>query len=61
VCRPLDRLSVIADEPDNRVLECAVEGAADTIVTGDAHLLRLESYEGIAIVRPAAALRQSKR
>jgi putative PIN family toxin of toxin-antitoxin system len=44
-------LHVIKDDPDdNRVLECAVEGSADYIVTGDRHLLKLGSYEAIGIV-----------
>jgi len=35
-------LSVISDDPDDdRVLECAVEGGADVIVSGDRHLLKL--------------------
>jgi len=52
VVRPAVRLSVVEDEPDNRVLECAVAGRADLIVSGDRHLLRLEAYSGIPIVRP---------
>jgi uncharacterized protein len=44
-------LDVIAEDPDdNRVLECAVKGRADLIVSGDRHLLKLGSYQGIAIV-----------
>jgi uncharacterized protein len=44
-------LNVITDDPDdNRVLECAVKGRADYIVTGDRHLLKLGSYEAIPIV-----------
>jgi putative PIN family toxin of toxin-antitoxin system len=42
--------AVPGDEDDNRVLECAVAGRADFIVSGDKHLLRLGSYEGIAIL-----------
>lgn len=38
------------DPDDDRVLECAVNGKADYIVTGDRHLLKLGVYEGIAIV-----------
>lgn len=53
---PTVRLNVIPDEADNRVLECGVAGKADLIVTGDNHLLRLESYEGIRIMRPAELL-----
>ncbi len=43
-------LDVIAADPDdNRILECAVEGRADCIVSGDRHLLGLREYEGIPI------------
>lgn len=52
VVRPAVKLSVVDDEPDNRVLECAAAGRADLIVSGDRHLLGLEAYSGIPIVRP---------
>ncbi len=40
-------------ESDNRVLEVAVAGEADVIVTGDRrHLLALGSYVGIPILTP---------
>lgn len=54
VVRPQMRLAVIADEPDNRVLECAVEGGADIIVSGDRHLLELRAYDGVRIASVAA-------
>ncbi len=45
------QLNAVPDDPDdNRVLECAVAGKADSIVSGDRHLLRIGNYEGIAIV-----------
>jgi len=44
--------AVSEDETDNRILECAVAGHADLVVSGDRHLLRLKSFEGIGIVRP---------
>ena len=47
------RLEVVRDPDDNRVLEAAVAGAADYIVSGDADLLALGVYEGIEIVTPA--------
>jgi uncharacterized protein len=51
-------LNVIAADPDDdRVLECAVSGHADLIVSGDQHLTRLESFRGIGIVRPVDFLR----
>jgi len=50
---PKKRLEVIADDPDNRILECAVEGQAEFIISGDKHLLNLKAYQGIVIVTPA--------
>jgi putative PIN family toxin of toxin-antitoxin system len=53
---PRRRLNLCPDEPDNRVLECAMEGHADFIVTGDRDLLNLPAIEGLAILTPAAFL-----
>jgi len=51
IVRPDMVLHVITEDPDdNRVLECAVRGMADYIVTGDRHLLKLGSYDAISIV-----------
>lgn len=51
-------LDVIPEDPDdNRILECAVEGKADLIVSGDRALLRLKSYDGIPVVRPIDFMR----
>jgi uncharacterized protein len=48
-------LNVIRDDPaDNRYLECAVEGAADYLVSGDRDLLDLQEHGGIRIVSPKA-------
>jgi putative PIN family toxin of toxin-antitoxin system len=44
-------LNVVTDDPDdNRVLECAMTGRADVIVSGDRHLLRLRLHNGIPIM-----------
>ena len=44
-------LNAIPDDPDdNCVLECAVAGKADYIISRDRHLLWIGDYEGIAIV-----------
>ncbi len=45
-----------ADPADDRVLEAAEEGNADAIVSGDRHLLALESWRGIRIESPASFL-----
>ena len=54
VVAPKEHVTVIhADPDDDRVLEAAQEAAADVIVSGDKHLLRLGSWRDIRIVRPA--------
>lgn len=50
VTRPRRKLGVLADEPDNRIPECALAGRADVIVTGDRTMLALEIFEGIRLV-----------
>jgi putative PIN family toxin of toxin-antitoxin system len=54
--RPTFRISVLNDEPDNRVLECAVSGKADFIVTGDKEMLGLKEYENTKIISLKAYL-----
>lgn len=41
---------VEADPADDTVLACAVEGHADYIVSGDAHLLSLHEHAGLPII-----------
>ena len=47
---PTDRVRVLADLPDNRILECALAAGAELIVTGDRAMLALGSWQGIEIV-----------
>lgn len=47
--RPKHSLQVLADGPDNRILECAVEGRADVVVTDRAMLL-LRWYADVHII-----------
>jgi putative PIN family toxin of toxin-antitoxin system len=49
--------AVIADPDDDRILECALAGGADLIVSGDRHLTKLKDFRGIGIARPADFLR----
>ena len=45
-------------DEDNRVLECAVDGKANFIVTGDTrHILPLKEYGGIKILSPSEFLK----
>jgi uncharacterized protein len=56
VVEPEVELSVLDDDPDNRVLECAVAAGAAAIVTGDKELLSLKNYEGVGIMTVADLL-----
>ncbi|MHC3381806.1 PIN domain-containing protein [Haloarcula sp. H-GB5] len=46
--------AVEADPDDDKFLEAAVAGNVDYIVSGDRHLLDLDSFRGIDIVEPRA-------
>ena len=55
---PKISLQMISDDPDDdRILECAVAGRADLIVSGDRHLRKLRSFENVGIVAPRDFLR----
>ena len=56
ILEPSSRLTVFRDEPDNRILECAVEGKADVIVTGDKAMLALGEYQDIRLISLAEYL-----
>lgn len=45
------------DPSDNHVLACAVAGKADAMVSGDHHLLKLSSYQGIPVLTLAQFLK----
>ena len=53
---PTESLGVLADEPDNRILECALAAGAQIIVTGDRAMLAHREYRGIHIVSLSAYL-----
>ncbi len=47
---PSERLKVFDDEADNRILECAVAGRAEAVVTGDKAMLLLKKHRNIRII-----------
>ena len=47
---PTQTLNILADEPDNRILECALAADADFIVTGDRAMLALRRVGDTRIV-----------
>jgi putative PIN family toxin of toxin-antitoxin system len=51
----VSHLKIIKDpDGDNRVLECAVDGKADFVISGDTkHIIPLKEFEGIKIMNPS--------
>ena len=48
------RLNVITEDPsDNNVLETAVVGKVNYLITGDKHLLKIGDYNNISILKTA--------
>jgi hypothetical protein len=53
IVHPSIKIQAVHQDPaDNRVLECALEGDADFIVSGDSDLLRLGKFRTIRICSP---------
>lgn len=48
--KPRGKIRILKDDPDNRILECAIAGRADAIVTGDKRLLDLKEYRGVRLL-----------
>lgn len=50
---PDEEIAAVDDDPDDdKFLEAAVAGNVDYLVSGDRHLLDLDSFRGIDIVQP---------
>ena len=47
---PRRRLQIVKDDPDNRILECALTGRAQAIVTGDRAFLALDRFRGVRLL-----------
>lgn len=56
-----ERIEICRDPKDNMVLEAAVAGDAQTIVSGDDDLHILDPFRGISIVTPATFLEMIDR
>lgn len=53
---PKQTVTACRDPKDNKFLEAALAGEADSIVTGDNDLLVLHPFEGVDILRPVEFL-----
>ncbi|MBU4266951.1 MAG: putative toxin-antitoxin system toxin component, PIN family [Candidatus Altiarchaeales archaeon] len=48
---PKGKIDAIKEDPDdNKIIECALEGKADYIISGDKHLLKLGKFQGIEVI-----------
>jgi len=57
--QPKETVQLITeDEPDNRILDCAIEAKAEVVITGDEHLRRLKTFRGIPILSPGEFLEE---
>jgi uncharacterized protein len=52
------RIRACRDPRDDKFLELAVNGEADAILSGDADLLALDPFQGIAIITPSVWMSQ---
>lgn len=50
IVSPSKKLKILKDDPDNRILECAITAKADVVVTGDKEMLDLKEFQGIKII-----------
>lgn len=53
---PNQKVTACRDPKDDKFSEAALAGAADFLVSGDADLLDMISFEGVPILRPAEFL-----
>jgi putative PIN family toxin of toxin-antitoxin system len=61
VLRPRPTLHILDDEPDNRILECAIAAQAEFVVSGDRHLLALKHHGNITMISLADFLTKLRR
>ena len=55
---PHTKLDVVKDDPDdNVILECALEGSVQYIITQDKHLLKLREFQKIKIITSSLFLK----
>ena len=57
IVEPKQKVDIVKEDPDdNIILECALEGGVDYLITKDVHLLKLKEFKGIKILTPPELL-----
>ena len=57
IVKPSSKINVVRDKTDNKIIECAFDGKADYIISGDRDLLDLKEYKGIKIIKTSEVLK----
>ncbi|MFH0836744.1 MAG: putative toxin-antitoxin system toxin component, PIN family [Candidatus Aenigmatarchaeota archaeon] len=52
IVEPTQKINITEDPDDNKIIECALEGNVNFIISQDNHLLKLKEFRGIRIVTP---------
>lgn len=59
--KPRQKLKIVLDDPDDdKFINCALEGKAKWIISGDKHLLNLKTFKEIKIFSPREFLEKNK-
>lgn len=53
VVQPREKVKIVRDPDDNKILECALEAEADVVVSADKDLLVLKEFRGVKIIHPS--------
>lgn len=61
IVEPKQKFEIVKDDPDdNKIIDCAISGNVDYIVTNDYHLLKLKKIEGILMITPKELVQLTK-
>jgi uncharacterized protein len=59
---PQEKVNAVKEDPtDNRILECAIAGKSEYLVTRDNHLLNLKSFKSTEIIKVADFLEMIRK
>jgi putative PIN family toxin of toxin-antitoxin system len=53
IVHPSEKVNIVRDPDDNKIIECALEANAQVIVSFDKDLLDMKAYQEIKIVHPS--------
>ena len=61
VVKTIAKFDIVRDKKDNKIIECAFDGKADYIITGDTDLLELKEFKDIKILNAKDFLVEIKK